>query len=66
MAKRRYRSAKINKIETSRLLEAIVGDRIVVGVDVAKEDLFASIMDERQHVHCDRSLEASKAEPAMG
>jgi hypothetical protein len=28
MAKRRYRSAKINKIETSRLLEAIVGDRI--------------------------------------
>jgi transposase len=51
MAKRRYRSAKINKIETSRLLEAIVGDRIVVGVDVAKEDLFASIMDERQHVH---------------
>ena len=51
MAKRRYRSAKINQIEIARLLEAIEGDRIVVSVDVAKEDMFAAVMDAQQRVH---------------
>lgn len=51
MAKRRYRSVEIKKIQASRLVEAIEGDRVVVGVDVAKEDLYASVMDMRQRVH---------------
>lgn len=51
MAKRRYHTTKINNIEINRLLEGIEGDRIVVGVDVAKEDMFCGVMDVQQRVH---------------
>jgi transposase len=51
MAKRRYRSVEIKEIGASRLSEAIKGDRVVIGVDVAKEDLYSSVMDLQQQVH---------------
>lgn len=50
MAKRRYRSVEIKEIQASRLSGVIEG-RVVIGVDVAKEDLYASVMDAQQQVH---------------
>ena len=49
--KRRYRSVEIKKISAGRLRKVIHGDRIVVGVDVAKEDFYSSVMDSQQCVH---------------
>lgn len=51
MAKRRYRSVEIKKIRASQLAETIEGDRIVVAVDIAKVEQYASVMDSQQRVH---------------
>lgn len=51
MRKRSYRAVSVNAAEVTKLSKAINGAPVVVGVDVAKEDFFAAIMDERRVVH---------------
>ena len=47
--KRRYQAVALRNIGT-KLAESVRGQRIVFGVDVAKEDFFGSFMDEQQRV----------------
>ena len=49
MSKRRYQATKVKEIQAGTL-RAALGHRAVVGVDVAKEDMFASLMDEQERV----------------
>lgn len=51
MTKRRYRSTEIKKVDVARLAEA-VGDTVIVGVDIAKQDMFCAVMDAEAQVHC--------------
>ena len=50
MTKRRYRSTEIKKVDVVQLAEA-VGDRVVIGVDIAKQDMFCAVMDAKAQVH---------------
>jgi transposase len=50
MTKRRYRSTEIKKVDVAQLAEA-VGERVVVGVDIAKQDMFCAVMDGEAQVH---------------
>lgn len=51
MKKHVYRATPIHLVNIARLVELFSGERVVVGVDMAKEDLFAVFMDERRQVH---------------
>jgi transposase len=51
MGKRRYRSTEVKEAKVDGLRERLAGDRVVVGIDVAKHNMFASVMDEAQRVH---------------
>ena len=51
MAKRRYRSTEIKQLNAGEILSKVAGKRIVVGVDVAKEDMYSSIVDASGAVH---------------
>jgi hypothetical protein len=50
MAKRRYRSVPVKQLDVLRLCEELAGHRVIVAIDIAKEDMFAAVMDEKQHV----------------
>jgi len=47
MKKRSYRSVNVKKVDAERLAEAVRGERVVLGVDVAKERVFGSVMVAR-------------------
>lgn len=49
--KRKYRSIHISKLEVPHLVEKIESRKVVVPIDIAKTEMYASIMDERQQVH---------------
>ena len=44
MPKRRYRAVHVNSINWERLSGQVEGQRIVVGIDVAKTEQFAAMM----------------------
>lgn len=48
MRKHNYRSVDVKKIDRQKLLEKIAGQAIVIGVDVAKEEMYATLMDDCQ------------------
>jgi len=48
MSKRRYKSEEFKKVDWDRVGSRIEGKRIVLAVDVAKEDFVATLMDEQQ------------------
>lgn len=48
MRKHNYRSVDVKKIDRRKLSEKIAGQAIVIGVDVAKEEMYATLMDDRQ------------------
>jgi len=50
MSKRSYTSQKFKQVDWKRINERQQGQRLVVAVDVAKEDFYAAIMDERRAV----------------
>jgi len=50
MAKRPYRSIAVNQVDLKKLGTQVSGDRVVIGVDVAKTKFFASIMNAEQNV----------------
>lgn len=47
MKKRTYRAVNVKQIDPAKLNSMVEGKRISVGCDVAKEDFFAMLMDER-------------------
>ncbi len=49
MKKRVYRAEKLEKVNIEKLSAEIVGQRIVFGIDVAKEDFYGALMNE----HCE-------------
>jgi len=51
MKKRIYRAVNVKKVIKDKLAEAIQGLRIVIGLDVHKEDCFACLMDQDRDVH---------------
>ena len=51
MKKHIYRTTRIEELKVEELCKAVEGRRIVVGVDVAKEDFVAVIMDGDKEVH---------------
>lgn len=48
MKKNIYRATNVNKINFEKIAEAVLGQSIVVGIDVAKKDNFACLMDENR------------------
>lgn len=48
MSKRKYRSEKFKRVNWDLVAERMEGGRIVLAVDVAKEDFVATFMDTRQ------------------
>jgi len=51
MGKRKYRAVQVNQVEVAPLSEALGAGRVVVSIDVAKEDFFAAVQDQEQRVH---------------
>jgi hypothetical protein len=51
MGKRRYRAVDVKRIDRERLVEGFGGERVVAGVDVAKEVPFCAFVDEERCVH---------------
>jgi transposase len=51
MGKRKYRAVAVKEAKVDGLLSRLASDRVVVGIDVAKHGMFATVMDEAQHVH---------------
>lgn len=49
MRKRTYRAVNVKDVDFEKLAGVVEGLRIAVGVDVAKEDFFAVLMDEKRH-----------------
>ena len=45
MKKRIYRAVGIKQVDTGALVTALAGSRVVVGADVAKENMVAAIAD---------------------
>ena len=45
MAKRPFRSARIDKVDIPQLCERVEGAAVVLGTDVAKVDLFVAVAD---------------------
>jgi len=50
MSKHRYNSIEFNRVDWPKVQQQIQGPRIVFAVDVAKEDLVATLMDKQQAV----------------
>jgi transposase len=48
MNKRRYQSVEFKKVDWNEVERRLRGERVVVAVDVAKEDFVATLMDEQQ------------------
>jgi transposase len=48
MNKRRYQSVEFKNVDWNEVERRIRGERVVVAVDVAKEDFVATLMDEQQ------------------
>lgn len=48
MSKRRYKSIEFKQVDWSLLAERIEGERVVLAVDVAKEDFVATVMETEQ------------------
>lgn len=48
MRKRIYRSTPVNELDIPRLAEAVRGRRVVIGVDVAKRDFKAAVLEPGQ------------------
>ena len=44
MKKRSYRSVNVKKVNVEKLAESVQGERLVFGVDVAKEGLYGSVV----------------------
>jgi len=44
--KRSYRSVDVKAVDRSRLAETVAGERLVFGIDVAKEKVYAALMGE--------------------
>jgi transposase len=51
MSKRKYRTVDVKDAVVEGLWSQLAGDRVVIGIDVAKEDMYAAVMDEAQRVH---------------
>lgn len=51
MSKRKYRSVDVKEASAAGLLSQLASDRVVVGIDVAKHNMFAAVMDEAEKVH---------------
>ena len=51
MKKRTYRTVEVKKVDGVRLAEEWRGARLVVGLDVGKEKMAASLMDQERVVH---------------
>ena len=49
MSKRRYRATKIQEVDTAKL-EALADQRVIVAIDVAKEDFYAALVDGQGQV----------------
>ena len=47
MKKRSYRSVNVKKVDVEKLAEAVRGERVVFGVDVAKERMYGAVMVAR-------------------
>ena len=50
MSKRRYKSIEFKKVDWNGVHDRIEGERVVLAVDVAKEDFVATLMDTEQTV----------------
>lgn len=50
MPKRRYRAVHVNSLDWEKLYAQVDGKKVVVGVDIAKEEQFASVMLRDQSV----------------
>ena len=50
MAKRKYRADDVKVARVDGLVERVVGDRVFVGIDVAKKDMYAAVVDEALRV----------------
>jgi transposase len=48
MSKRRYKGVEFKKVDWNEVRNRIVGERVVVAVDVAKEDFVAAVLDTEQ------------------
>ena len=48
MSKRRYKSVEFKKVDWNKVRDQIEGERVVVAVDVAKEDFVATVLDAEQ------------------
>jgi transposase len=51
MSKRKYRATQIQDVDRAKLVAAIETSRIIVAIDVAKEDFYAAIVDEKGQTH---------------
>jgi transposase len=50
MKKRAYRAINVNKVDEAKVSAAVKGQRVVLGVDVAKEEVFGRLMTEKREV----------------
>lgn len=51
MSKRKYRATKIQDVDRAKLKAELETSRIIVAIDVAKEDFYAAIVDETGRTH---------------
>jgi transposase len=51
MSKRKYRATKIQDVDRARLSAGLETPRIIVAIDVAKEDFYAAIVDGNGRTH---------------
>lgn len=51
MGKRKYRATKIQDVDHPKLAAELGDGRVIVAIDVAKEDFYAAIVSERGQVH---------------
>ena len=52
MRKRIYRTISVKDLDVQRLIESVSGQRVIIAVDVAKQDMVAAIADDDAQVHC--------------
>jgi transposase len=51
MSKRKYRATKIQDVDRTKLSAELGDGRVIVAIDVAKEDFYAAIVSEKGQVH---------------
>lgn len=51
MSKRKYRATKIQDLDHTKLSAELGDGRVIVAIDVAKEDFYAAIVSEKGQVH---------------